>query len=150
MGLRTGFLFITSGHVLNAVKNRAVRGTTVPTAAQICEKQKGGKMADYIERDAAIDAVRKYCNEECYYMTHEGKCLAECSTNIGAKRLKRVPVADVVERKKGTWIEGGTYVWCGMHRRFPLACSCCGKTALDEPWYFCPNCGADMRGDDDG
>ncbi len=27
----------------------------------------------------------------------------------------------------------------------PMKCSNCGRTALNEPWTFCPNCGAKME-----
>ena len=57
-------------------------------------------------------------------------------------RLKHM-VADaptIEERKTGTWIDitktGGDFVW---------KCSKCGKLNLEDT-YFCPNCGADMRG----
>ena len=49
--------------------------------------------------------------------------------------LESIPSADVVERKRGEWIDMGSYEVCkNCHevKRFPH-------------WNFCPNCGADMR-----
>ena len=66
--------------------------------------------------------------------------------------LKRLPSAQP-ERKKGTWIEMGTNT-DGTHN---IKCSKCGegyKTrghaqsfATKAKYKFCPNCGEDMRGD---
>ena len=58
-----------------------------------------------------------------------------------AKLIGKIPAADVVERKRGEWIE---------HLEFWRKCSECGA-AWHEQWvigkhlHFCPNCGADMR-----
>lgn len=52
---------------------------------------------------------------------------------------------DAVPVVRGEWIEGETFNFCG-EQKFPATCSACGRSALDEPWNFCPNCGADMRG----
>ena len=48
------------------------------------------------------------------------------------------------QRIKGRWIDvtktGGAELW---------KCSECGELELEDS-YFCPNCGADMRGEQDG
>lgn len=59
--------------------------------------------------------------------------------------IDNAPTADVRENVKGEWI-------------FPYGdkkykrCSACGKTFYSIPATsnFCPNCGADMRGDNNG
>ena len=68
--------------------------------------------------------------------------LAEIGKGLGEK------MDDVVERKHGKWI------YNDMSRRI---CSNCGNPVafklIDGDWYegnFCPNCGADMRGEKDG
>jgi len=43
------------------------------------------------------------------------------------------------ERKKGEWSDG--YRW--------QRCSLCKQTGK-KSWNYCPNCGADMRGEQDG
>ena len=60
--------------------------------------------------------------------------------------LKRQPIIE--ERKNGKWRR--RLVDCGFNADWH--CSRCGwKTSLEEHGYnFCPNCGADMRGEEDG
>ena len=54
----------------------------------------------------------------------------------------------IEERKNGKWRR--RLVDCGFNADWH--CSRCGwKTSLEEHGYnFCPNCGADMRGEEDG
>lgn len=46
--------------------------------------------------------------------------------------VAEIPTADVVERKKGNWI---------------YSCSVCNYYSGTKRTNFCPNCGADMRGE---
>ena len=86
-------------------------------------------MKEYIERDKAIKALTGWdtdpTDEEIEYT------------------LKKIPAADVVERKRGHIIE--TAKDGKMNRVF----SCCGKDFTQLTMWmipdFCPNCGADMR-----
>lgn len=88
-------------------------------------------MADYIEREAV--------RNELYD--------ADAITMKGVAILNQFPPADVVKVKRGEWIV------CGDGEYVPFMCSHCGKTTS---WYhaqtakYCPNCGADMRGDGNG
>lgn len=45
-----------------------------------------------------------------------------------------------IEPRKGKWIKrkGGALGY---------NCSCCGKSDISNHFNYCPNCGADMRGD---
>lgn len=87
-------------------------------------------MKEYIEREALISALRQY------------------QYPFGVEFLVyNQPAADVVERKRGEWVEkefafGDVY----------YDCSVCGEsfclidgTPTDNLYSFCPNCGADMR-----
>ena len=79
-------------------------------------------MSDYISRQAAFEALEK--------------------RGVSTTNISRVPIADVRENVRGEWI-------------FPYEdkkykrCSACGKTFYSIPATsnFCPNCGAEMRGD---
>lgn len=56
---------------------------------------------------------------------------------------------EFVKRKKGKWIKLDMHAHLADHK-----CTACGQecyvpTCMGEPMYtYCPNCGADMRGDD--
>ena len=58
--------------------------------------------------------------------------------------INEIPAADVRENVKGEWLADMIYdgedEWCF------LECSNC-KYRSDDHFNYCPNCGADMRGD---
>lgn len=95
-------------------------------------------MADYIKRElvkSQFDKDEVYCYDVI----------------MGAIDL--IPAADVRENVRGEWV--GEYD--GYADGNPVYdmwyCSHCGyRYEDDEPpkWNYCPNCGADMRGDVDG
>lgn len=59
--------------------------------------------------------------------------------------LHDTQTADVVERKKGRWVDETFEFepWWVVHH--PYKCNQCGERS-EEDSNFCPNCGADMRG----
>lgn len=91
-------------------------------------------MSEYIEREAAIEAVclccglHSVCEEDEYAM--EG-CFPRSNLNC-------VPAADVRPVKRGEWIDHQEGRW------IYAKCSECG-TVHDVKSNFCPSCGADMR-----
>lgn len=100
-------------------------------------------MAEYIEREAALAAIRKRC--------------APCGEGIEA--LKSVPAADVAPVRHGQWEECDCVEPCihGFgtirHKNAGLKCTNCvhvfEKNLLWKDNY-CPNCGARMDGDGNG
>lgn len=84
-------------------------------------------MTDYISRQAAFEALEK--------------------RGVSTTNISRVPVADVRENVKGEWLSGDC---------MGASCSKCGEyfsfRTFSEVhnFNFCPNCGADMRGKQDG
>ena len=99
-------------------------------------------MDEYISRLAVLRAVfnEGYVNElDLGYMPHN-KAFREI--------IEQIPAADVRPVVRGEWVEIPPK---------PFVCSKCGKgVALfgiyvtpDDTWAFCPNCGADMRKEDD-
>ena len=85
-------------------------------------------MTEYIKREDVMERVGRW-------QLNTRETIAEM--------IMSVPSADVVERKKGKWIDVDDYIISG-------SCSACGWQAhLYEDdvvgMNFCPNCGADMR-----
>ena len=87
-------------------------------------------MSDYIKREDIIKLL--YNNENC----------GACSNMSIMSDIRALPSADVVERKRGEWIDGAN------HNGY-VRCSMCGynefRTDRCDYLNFCPNCGADMR-----
>ena len=107
-------------------------------------------MSDLISRKAAIDAVHKNYDVILDF-TSDGQTISSSIEDI----LSELPPAQP-ERKKGTWIikdNPGT----GWYR---VTCSECGEDVTSTApyigfypnakvtWDYCPNCGADMRKDE--
>ena len=95
-------------------------------------------MRDPIERQDAIDVLKERLYANGY---SDVKLVSELNRSIGY--IMRLPSAQ--PERKGHWIEVAG----------DLQCSECGRTYYDlypdySETHFCPNCGADMREDQDG
>lgn len=94
-------------------------------------------MAEYIDRDIVLAH-----KGDCY--DYDGHLLYA----VGTGDILRIPAADVVERKKGEWIDKEIVTYLLNGERYATAygyyCSNCGKT-VGEKGNFCPSCGSDMR-----
>ena len=98
-------------------------------------------MADYIDRDRLIAEAQK---DGAYGY-------------VSVEEIAAAPAADVVERKKGEWIDREVFTAKGNVDMLQSAlCPVCERYHTTPYAYyftnykFCPNCGADMRGDADG
>ena len=60
---------------------------------------------------------------------------------VNVKDIENLPTYSFPEREKGEWIHNGS------HWEYRFNCSKCGYKLFEEPTNFCPNCGADMRGE---
>lgn len=85
-------------------------------------------MAEYIEREAAIESFRKSLDGG-YVLTNDAQ-----TTHI----LQSLPAADVRPVLRGNWIDHQEGRWI-----YAKCSECC--TVHDVKSNFCPNCGADMR-----
>ena len=95
-------------------------------------------MAEYIDREAEVDAVA-----DIYYDTP--------GINLTAEKLEAaingIPAADVAPVRHGRWIDKGEYAVC-------TECGGRSGTQYDgvEPiplmTQFCPNCGANMESEE--
>ena len=83
-------------------------------------------MDDLISRQAAIDAVRKAYENDWMFDEYE-------------YYLNELPSVQT-ERKKGKWIKRENHA-------LGYNCTACGKSEVSNNFNFCPNCGADMRGE---
>ena len=108
-------------------------------------------MKEYIEREALLEEI------ECLTITingmREGKTiLAEALKAYRTAVLSKITeahAADVVERKRGEWIDVGHKIRCSVcdHGVFLGTTDPVVHKYEKENFNFCPNCGADMRGE---
>ena len=106
-------------------------------------------MAEYIEREAIMQAFADYV-----WNSNHSDLVPAPQWNHAVDIVRDYPTADVKPVARGEWIKNEGRV--GWH------CSCCGvdnnyayswnsDTGKDEfQDNFCPSCGADMRGENDG
>ena len=94
---------------------------------------------DTISRQDAIDAIADYLSKTTYTSSIS-------HLNTGALILAKVPSAQS-ERKRGEWRHYEGYLTCsecGTEYDDDIMTHCC-----DDVPKYCPNCGADMRGEQD-
>ena len=100
-------------------------------------------MADYISRQKAIEAIMDLPNcPNGYSDTYDKECI------IGT--IEEVPTADVRENIKAHWVT--QKIGNGETRYTCPECGASYQADSRDRWEFrfCPNCGADMRGEQDG
>ena len=89
-------------------------------------------MTDFIEREAAIKLFN-FAVLDCLGM--------EPTIRAGdiIKALESIPAADVRPVKRGKWVDEPI-------KGVKYHCSVC-QGRFKYTWHYCPNCGADMRGE---
>lgn len=94
-------------------------------------------MADYIDRQAAIEAA-------CKGFCHPGARCPDVECREQTKFIREIPSADVVPVVHGKWEHDGHHIRCNQ----------CGTVICRTdregdmiPRNFCPNCGARMDGE---
>lgn len=108
-------------------------------------------MAEYIERDKAIEKINAYCElRQAICINDKDEFLRGLQTALKAISYNDViPNADIQPVKRGRWID--IYEWAEMHDSRPSGmctyywCSECEKEQ-EKKSDFCPNCGARMDG----
>ena len=89
---------------------------------------------DCISRQAAIDALTEYGNGRAVFI----------SVGEAVIRIEQLPPIQPIQPKRGRWV-----LVCdnnGMH----FICNKCGAWRYHQEQKFCGECGADMRGEQDG
>lgn len=100
-------------------------------------------MADYISRKAAINTQER----RCLGCPVDRRLCYKCAVTTTTKQLLELPAADVRPVVRGKWECADDEEFSQPH----VHCSNCGEYCF--AWYrrfsYCPNCGADMRGNND-
>ena len=101
----------------------------------------------YIEREAILNILQEELSFNNCIRTKEQNKFLHKGIKIAIRHIGITPAADVVEVKRGEWIA----------KRNPwvdncYVCSICGTqiSFLGSKPKFCPHCGADMRGSNNG
>ena len=89
-------------------------------------------MSDYIDRQAAIEAVG-----DIHPLDYNSRAIVE--------RLKNLPSADVEPVRHGRWEVFYAEELCGYRHAY-YVCSSCFSSSDDE-FDYCPYCGARMDGE---
>lgn len=94
---------------------------------------------DFEERNKACDKWIEEAKDE------ETKIRADATKLFICEVIMTIDNAPTVERPQGKWEQFSSHT---------VHCSCCNKNSPDMSTYikmnYCPNCGADMRGDSHG
>lgn len=102
-------------------------------------------MKEYIEKDAVFQIIAAQCGEcadTCLEFDGIQPDCNQCLLHGAAKIIGTVPSSDVRPVVRGRWIRP-TRVPDSMLDE----CSVCGFDTGAYTFNFCPNCGADMRGE---
>ena len=114
-------------------------------------------MSDLIKREDVEKAIRSICDLCGEKKKNNGVMCGACNLDSFIREYEDIPSAEP-ERKKGEWIE---ISWsepdpngcCTSYAIQSAKCSICGKYHTTPYLYrldyfpYCPNCGAEMRGD---
>lgn len=110
-------------------------------------------MAEYIEKNRLILSMNDWMLQNA--PVKAGDDTTRADTILDAiKMVEDSPAADVRENVKGEWI----YKSGERYKEYTVTCPFCGASYKDcydgyinaEDFDFCPNCGAQMGGAEDG
>ena len=88
----------------------------------------------------ALDEQMRFeenCRDSVFDIIDNVPTIIWCSENSDG-----LPLMDLRPRQKGEWIAKTTYDGLSY-----WICNQCQRPCYDEGYYFCPICGADMRGE---
>ena len=103
-------------------------------------------MSDLISRQYVLDKFKALCDACGVGEKYEGVMCRCCYLDDGICIVEDAPSAEP-ERKKGKWIYDTERVMGDGWTYSQYHCSECKYQQIGGAVNFCPNCGADMRGD---
>lgn len=102
-------------------------------------------MSRYIDADALLERLERKKCEPAKVRYTEG-------FNDALMRFRSMvhgaPTVDAVLVVHSEWIDGKVIDIGGVKHKLSRTCKHCGKPSYDEPWQYCPCCGAKMDGAD--
>lgn len=102
-------------------------------------------MAEYIDRDEALNAILGCDADVCETLDEWGECEWGLSRELINEAIASIPQAEVVPVRYGKWEEGIIWrkdcFWICSECKFPSEASAAPKL-----YHYCPNCGAKMEG----
>ena len=104
-------------------------------------------MSRYIDADATLETLKEFLIKTAINNVGYKRDVDEVCKDIADNRLsvwlEYVPTADVREVVHGEWIVKGQDVYCSVCKK-ESAYTWHGASKFSD---YCPNCGADMRGE---
>ena len=101
-------------------------------------------MTEYIDREKVEAQLRAYADNVPERFSEVIKGLIDAVVLDLTDAIKDMPTADVRENVSGKWVSASSLDWYLVYK-----CSNCGEYG-NPKHNFCPNYGADNRGDTDG
>ena len=86
-------------------------------------------------KETEVD-MRNSCGDENYEMAVGAR---ECALREALSELKRAPIEDVQEVKRGYWIKDGRYKACSVCKH-----EVSSRTLGAYYWKYCPYCGSKL------
>ena len=105
-------------------------------------------MSDYISREELTNNLDALCDRVCQYSKKQRSVMCgACPLGDAFDMVEEIPAADVRPAVRGRWqkehlasTSGGTYS--------VVRCSVCRAQFPMYETSYCPNCGADMQGEE--
>ena len=112
------------------------------------DRQELNGLLHAIEPAKNEDIARRAISIADYYLI-KAENQAKHIQDLEARNSKQSTIEP--ERKTGRWIKLDIHAHLADHKCTACSQECYVPTCMGEPMYnFCPNCGADMRGEQDG